>query len=263
MMKGKRVKILIVEDEILLSEQLAAFLGKQYEVIGLAESGEKALNIVKMNPPDIVLMDIELEGKLDGIETAERIQKSLFIPIIYLTKLHGDKTLDRVKKTMPAAYLSKPFKIHDVKNAIETAIFSRQMHPKKKADIEPRQIETYSLSIFNNRLFYRKEGGVFHRAFIDDIIYIEAVGGSCILETVESPIKLSINLKDFFNYVEGTNLVKVHRRYGVNAEYVKQFTMTMALLEYTRQDDPEKIIRKEIPLGPTNRRDLLLKLGMG
>jgi DNA-binding LytR/AlgR family response regulator len=261
-MGSKKVKILIVEDEILLSEQMAAFLNKQYEVVGIAESGEKALNIVKQNPPDLVLMDIELEGILDGIDTAERIQKNLFIPIIYLTKLHGNNTLKRVKKTMPAAYLSKPFKNHDLKYAIENAIYSRQMHPNKKSELA-YQPETYSVSVFKNRLFYRSGKGVYHRIFINDIIYVELVNGKSRLTTRFGTINLSVNLKDFFNYVEGTNLVRIQRAFGVNAEYVESFTMTTVILNYSIESNPDEIIVKELAMGPTNKKDLLLKLGMG
>ena len=119
------IKILIVEDELIISKQLSIYLKQRnYDVIGIPRSGEQALEIVENENPDIVLMDIDLDGELDGIETAAKIHETLIIPIIYLTKFNDNRTLDRVKDTLPATYLTKPYKNHDVRNAIEMAISS-------------------------------------------------------------------------------------------------------------------------------------------
>lgn len=261
-MNSKKVKILIVEDEILLSEQMALFLSKNYDITGIAESGEKALSMIEQNQPDLVLMDIELEGKLDGIETAEIIQQKLFIPIIYLTKLYGDKTLNRVKKTMPAAYLSKPFKNHDLKYAIENAIYSRQLHPDKKADKEEPLTVSYHVSVFKNRLFYKKSTGEFYRMFVDDIYYIEFVDRKCNMITKYGTETLNISLKDFFSGIEDSHLLRIHRKYGINITYVNHFTNNLVLLEYPDLSILRSKTEKEFPIGPENKKALMKKLGM-
>ena len=81
-----------------------------YDVPAIVCSGEEAIKKVKENKPDLVLMDINLHGEMDGIETASKIHSFSDIPVIYLTAYSDDKTLERAKITEPFAYMIKPFK---------------------------------------------------------------------------------------------------------------------------------------------------------
>lgn len=261
-MSSQKVKILIVEDDILLSEQMAQFLLKKYEVVGIASSGEQALAMIKDNQPDLVLMDIELEGKLDGVETAEIIQQEMFIPIIYLSRLHGEKTLKRVKKTMPAAYLSKPFKNHDLKYAIENAIYSRQLHPRRKPDGEEVPLETYSVSLYENRLFYKNSTSSFNRLFVDDIFYIEFIDRKCHIVHKNGIEKIKLGMMEFFKGINDSSLLRIHRRFGININYVDHFANNIVVLKYPNPNDLNKTIKKELPLRLEYKKTLMLKLGI-
>ncbi|VXD25604.1 hypothetical protein PL8927_900005 [Planktothrix serta PCC 8927] len=115
--------ILIVEDELIAAESIARSLRKQgYIVIARINSGEKALEQVAKNIPDLILMDIHLRGELDGIETAKRIQEQYPIPIVYITAYSDTSTIERTQETNPYGYLIKPFKPQDVINAVEKAL---------------------------------------------------------------------------------------------------------------------------------------------
>lgn len=115
--------ILIVEDELLIAETLSITLEMiGYKITDIVSSGEKALQSIEKNIPDLVLMDIVLRGDMDGIETAYLIQKSYNIPVIYLTSYSDVGTLDRAKKTSPYGYLIKPFKENELRATIEVAL---------------------------------------------------------------------------------------------------------------------------------------------
>ena len=103
-------KIMIIEDEILVAMTIRNKLTKRgYEVCQFFTSGEEALKNIEKEKPDIVLMDINLEGKMNGIETAQQINKTLNIPIIYVTGYSDKEIMDRAKASKPAGYLIKPF----------------------------------------------------------------------------------------------------------------------------------------------------------
>ncbi|HRB55702.1 MAG TPA: response regulator, partial [Ferruginibacter sp.] len=83
---GIPAKILVVEDEMVIGANISLELTNMgFEVTGIVPRGEEALHHIKQNPPDIVLLDIQLKGKIDGIETAQIMQKEFNIPVIYLT----------------------------------------------------------------------------------------------------------------------------------------------------------------------------------
>ncbi|QDZ39227.1 response regulator [Euhalothece natronophila Z-M001] len=116
-------KILIVEDEAVVSLDINRRLEKMgYEVVGRVASGEEAIELVKTNPPNLVLMDINLQGEIDGIDTATQLYQEYNLPVIYLTAYAGDSTLERAKESKPYGYILKPFKERELHAAIEVAI---------------------------------------------------------------------------------------------------------------------------------------------
>ncbi len=124
-------KVLIVEDEIVLSTLLRAQLEKlEYEVAGVATSGEEAINKVSESPPDLILMDIMMPGKYNGIETAGIILQDYNIPIIFLTARSDENAIREAKKVTPFGYLIKPVKIYDIQAAIEIALSRMELEKK-------------------------------------------------------------------------------------------------------------------------------------
>lgn len=116
-------KILIVEDDALILDDLKYCLTKAgHTIIGTYSKGENALIDMENNKPDVVIMDIKIEGYIDGIETASIIKLKYNIPIIYITAFSNEKFVERSKKTEPIAYILKPFKEDDLINSIEKAI---------------------------------------------------------------------------------------------------------------------------------------------
>ena len=123
-------KILIVEDESIIAEDLAdSLVTMGYTVLDIVSSAEEAIVIAAEKQPNLILMDVMLQGKMDGIAAAEQIHLNSQIPIIFLTAYTDDKTLQRVKTTNPFGYVVKPFEERNLHLTIEIALQRYQYDP--------------------------------------------------------------------------------------------------------------------------------------
>lgn len=124
----KKSKILIVEDEMIIARDIKGKLESLgYNVVGIVSSGEDAINKSETEKPNLILMDIELSGKIDGIEASKKIIENNNISIIYLTAYSDSKTFRRAISTEPINYLVKPIDEEKLESAIETALFQSKM----------------------------------------------------------------------------------------------------------------------------------------
>ena len=124
--------ILIVEDETVEAMNLKTSLQLMgYNVLAIASRGDEAVEKAKKLKPDLILMDVILKGDMDGIEAAE-IVKKLKIPVIYITALPDDATVNRALLSEPYGYLIKPFDDRKLKVSIEVALYKNQMEKKVK-----------------------------------------------------------------------------------------------------------------------------------
>jgi PAS domain S-box-containing protein len=127
------LRILIVEDEGIIAKDIQSTLNRSgYSVIGIASSGEEAIKKAMEIHPDLVLMDIVLEGAMDGVEAAEHIRDHFDIPVVYLTAYSDDTTLQRAKITEPFGYILKPFQEKELYTTIEMALYKHTMQRKLK-----------------------------------------------------------------------------------------------------------------------------------
>lgn len=116
-------KIMVVEDEPIVARDLQLSLERLgYAVPATASSGEEALRRARECDPDLVLMDIVLKGRMDGIETAQQLRRQLNIPVLYLTAYADQQTVQRATTTTPLGYLLKPFQPTDLHRAVQVAL---------------------------------------------------------------------------------------------------------------------------------------------
>jgi PAS domain S-box-containing protein len=126
-------KILIVEDDTIIAMELMERLKELgYDVAGIVHSGIEAINMAERAQPNLVLMDIRLSGKMDGIEAAEKIREQIDIPVIFLTAYADEETLLRAKKSEPFGYILKPFDARMLHTNIEMALYRHQMEKRLK-----------------------------------------------------------------------------------------------------------------------------------
>lgn len=130
----KKQRILVVEDDRIIARSLRMILEQLgYEVTALASTGQAAIRDAKETEPDLILMDIILDGDMDGIEAAEVIRSHLSIPLIYLTAHADHATRQRADATQPFGYLSKPIMKDDLRRIIEQALLTAQEELEKNS----------------------------------------------------------------------------------------------------------------------------------
>jgi DNA-binding LytR/AlgR family response regulator len=250
-----QIKILVVEDEMIIGAKISMHLTTLgYEVTGIIPRGEEALMHVSENQPDIILMDINLKGKMDGVETAAMIQKHVEIPIIYLTANTDDATFNRAKPTRPFAFISKPFKQLDLQRAIELTI--SRMAENQTGKIEESEKSGENINgedanasfIMSDRIFVKhKERMV--KVFIDEILYIEADRNYSRIFTKTKEYLLATTLKILEDKLPTRQFIRVHRSFMVNLPQIDEVAENHVILQ-----------GKTIPLSITAREDLLRRL---
>lgn len=120
-------RIIIVEDEGIIAASLKSTLTRlDYQVVGHAMNGDRALDLFTNTPCELVLLDINIQGTLSGIDLAKVIRKKHNIPFIFLTSFSDHDTLNKAKETVPYGYIVKPFTEHDLRSNIEVALFKFQ-----------------------------------------------------------------------------------------------------------------------------------------
>ena len=172
MSKGtENAKILIVEDEVVIAADLTAILEKfGHTVTGKASNGKKALMLAEQLRPDLILMDIVLQGEMDGIEAAAIVRKKWNIPVVFLTAHADAEKLKRAKLTYPFGYILKPFKQRDLRVAIDMALYVKNVdNERRQAEIELK-LKSDALEHSLNGFDIVGENGKFvyaNRAYLD------------------------------------------------------------------------------------------------
>ena len=129
---------MIVEDEVVIALRLQQRLTSMgFDITGVAYSGEEAVEKAKNLRPDLILMDIMIPGKLDGIDAAKIVKAELGIPVIFLTAFSEDKIIERAKEAEPYGFILKPFQDREIKAAVEIALYKKKME-KALAESEKR-----------------------------------------------------------------------------------------------------------------------------
>jgi DNA-binding LytR/AlgR family response regulator len=241
MTRSKR--ILIAEDDMIIAANLSMQLTKLgYEVTGIETRGEEAVVHAKVNTPDIILMDIQLKGAINGIETARKIQSYTQIPIIYLTANSDEQTFNKAKETNPYAFISKPFNKLDLERTIALAV----QHYESQPPLAPQ--EEASPEILGDRVFVRYNGRLI-KILLSSILYLEAERNYCNIITDDNNFIVVSSLKNIESKLLAGDFVRVHRSYMVN----------ILKLDVVGEDYVE-INKKVIPVSKTYKDILLSRI---
>jgi len=128
-----KVRVLIVEDEPLIAENIAMYLNNHdFTVVGIAYDYDEAIHSLHDQRPDIVLLDINLEGDKDGIELGHYINEKINVPIVFLSSYSDKLTVDRAKQLQPSGYLVKPFHEKTLLTTLEISLvnFAARKYPQ-------------------------------------------------------------------------------------------------------------------------------------
>lgn len=206
-----KIKVLIVEDEPITSEDIREILEEHgMVVVDTVRTGEAAIESTTVNEPDVILMDIKLEGELDGIEAVRLINQTGFFPIVYLTGNPDRLNADRAFATNPSAFLTKPFDEDDLTFAIELAFVNHS-----------NQILEHSENPKDKEAIFLKSGIKYEKVWLKNILFFKAEGSYCNVFTPEKTYSLSSNLNQVAKKINHPDFIRIHRSYVVNINNVE------------------------------------------
>jgi len=229
-----KIRVVIVEDEFPIAEDIRLRLEQSdYEVLSVFDRAETALPFILKSNPDILLADIKLLGKTDGISMVEELQQQVKLPVIYITANSDKATYDRAKKTNPHAFLVKPFSTINLLAAIDLALYNFSMGQSPQ-DISRNTVGINELTdeqfLVNQCLFIRTNGK--HKKILsENILYVEASGSYIHLQTVTERFTLSQNLSQFQKKSPLAGFVRIHRSYIVNINKVDSFEESYVFIQ--------------------------------
>lgn len=220
-----KIRVVIVEDEFPIAEDIKLRLEQQgYEVLHVFDRAEDAMPYILQHNPDILLADIKLSGKVDGIQLVERVQQKIKLPVIYITANSDKVTYDRARETNPHAFLVKPFSTINLLSAIDLALhnFSSGLTPQDISRDHEGVSKNDEQFLINQYLFIRTNGK--HKKIVSEsILYLEASGSYTHLQTTSDRFTLSQNLSQFQKKTPLPGFVRIHRSYIVNINKVDSF----------------------------------------
>ena len=240
------IRILILEDYPLQAAALAGMLRKVgYEVVGIANAGEQAIKMFRELSPDVAMLDIEVNGAINGIEAGKVMMEIRKSPHIYLTA-YDDKYFDDAILTHPAAFFSKPYNERDLQRAIELAIKVYAQNIEPEVADAPERVWFPSVIISRDCLWIKQrsdERERFLKIPISEVLYIKS--DNVYLEfhvaNRERPIVIVMGITQFSEAIAGRasykNLVRTKLSYIVNIAYVASFTKGFDILTLTNKTE--------------------------
>ncbi len=205
------LSVLIVEDEPLIAGDLAEMLAEQgHRVCGIAHRAHAAMELIKRERPDLVLLDIRLNDGVDGIAVARELDRE-HIAFLYVTSHTDEATMEQVVRTGPQGFIRKPFDEDDLRTQIAVVL----------ARLEKRQVPEHILV---------RDRGHTVRVPIRDIIYAEADDNYTTIHTSDRKYVLVSSLSAVEEKLGGRHLLRVHRKYAVDMQRVTRMDANVLML---------------------------------
>ncbi|HTD39465.1 MAG TPA: response regulator [Mucilaginibacter sp.] len=240
------LKIGIVEDELVIGRTILNTLNELgYSYCGPATSYTEAMEMLEQDKPDLLLLDIQLSGKKDGIDVAQKLNELYPIPFIFLTANSDGETIDRAKKVKPHAYIVKPFTKEELFAAIEIA-FSNFTANRDNA--RPGHPNTHHPKEY----MFVRDGYIFRKIFLNDLLYLESDANYVTLH-LKSQKKAMVRstLNDFIEQLDMRTFIRIHRSYSININLVDDVFPTEVSVGGVK-----------IPVGKSYKEDLFKALGI-
>ncbi len=247
-----KVKVLIVEDESIVAKDIQNSLKKfGYLVTATVSNGEKALQEIEEERPDVILMDIMLKGKMTGIETAKIVKTRFDIPVIFLTAYADDSTLNSAKVSEPYGYIIKPFKEKELQTSIEVALYKHEkdLQVKKERDLYHSIIENKESK---DSIFVRADYRL-NKINFDDIFYVEALKDYVVINTSDNSFTTHTTMKEMVRILPSKDFVRVHRSFIVNLNKIFSIKYPDLVIEGKM---------KVLPIGGLYRKELYGRLNL-
>ena len=236
-----KANVLIVEDEFIIAENLSATLAEcGYNVAGIVDNVDSVIKTLSENQIDMILLDINLNQAVDGVEIAHIVNSRFGIPFIFVTAFVDPATIERVKHTYPYGYIIKPYSDIDIKIAIDIALSRASNVSASKAISAGIQKE--------NSVFLKTDKGL-KKLEINDILWMEAYDYYSFIHTRNEKILATVTLKELEQKLDTEIFARIHRKYTININHIERIVGNQV-----------DIGGSLIPIGRANREEFLMKI---
>lgn len=216
------IKILIVEDNVIIADDMQSMLEDiGYEVVDNVIVYEHAIEALKANQVDLVLIDIILASDKTGIDLGKHIRKNYNIPFVFVTSNSDRATVESAKTVKPDGYLVKPFEQQDLYTSIEIAL-SNFNYSKNNGQVDQDQAADESFtsnSVLKDSIFVKKQH-LYYRIQFKDIQFIKADNVYLEVNTVDKKFLVRSPLKDYLEKLPKNKFYRAHKSYIVNVDHI-------------------------------------------
>ncbi len=189
-----------------------------YEVPNVVKNSDKLLEVIDKESPDLLLLDIQLQGSKDGLAIAELLATHENpLPVIFVTALKDNDTFTKAKKTNPYGYITKPFEKEDVKRTIDLAMNNYANWQWEKANIPIWTTENVL-----QEAFFVKEDKEIVKVLKSDIMYLEVVDRFTKILTRNNSYMMRVALSNILTQLPTNIFLQVHRNFVINLNYIER-----------------------------------------
>lgn len=235
-----KARVVIVEDEPLIADDLQSILEENgYEMVGMADNANDGIELAKSTSPDLMLLDINIKGAIDGIMLAELLNKEFQIPFIFISSYTDDQTIGKVKVLNPAGFIVKPFEDREVVTSVELALHNVATETDEVNEVHDVTQENLFVKHNSQLVKIRQE----------DILWAEAYDNYCYVNLPEKRYLLPSTLKAIEGRLDQERFVRIHRSYLVNLGRIEVIG-----------ENYVSISGKELPVSKRHRQNLVQRI---
>lgn len=215
------IKILIVEDNVIIADDMQSMLEEiGYEIVDNVIVYEQAVEVLKNNQVDLVLIDIILASDKTGIDLGKHIRDNYNIPFIFVTSNSDRATVENAKTVKPDGYLVKPFEQQDLYTSIEIALSNFNYSKKENSkEIDEAGESFTSNSVLKDSIFVKKQH-LYYRIQFSDIQFIKADNVYLEVNTADKKFLVRSPLKDYLEKLPQNKFYRAHKSYIVNVDHI-------------------------------------------
>ena len=215
------IKILIVEDNVIIADDMQSMLEEiGYEIVDNVIVYEQAVDVLKNNHVDLVLIDIILASDKTGIDLGKHIREAYNIPFIFVTSNSDRATVENAKTVKPDGYLVKPFEQQDLYTSIEIALSNFNYNKKDmNRDLDDVGESFTSNSVLKDSIFVKKQH-LYYRIQFSDIQFIKADNVYLEVNTADKKFLVRSPLKDYLEKLPANKFYRAHKSYIVNVDHI-------------------------------------------
>lgn len=221
-------QVLVVEDDLVVRTTLDALLSDMgHQVCGFADNALDALVLFSTKMPDILIVDINLNGNVDGIELARKCNEIRKVPILFLTAHDDESIFEKAKSASPFAFISKPLNRQVLQRAISLALENSYAGATESA-----------ITDASEQVLYTRIGHRLRKIPIRDIESVEVEGKYCTLNLGGKAITCKITMKDLLALLPQKNFVQVTRNHAVNLDKIEDVDMAHMTVKMPHSEIP-------------------------